>query len=76
MVNARDLWEGLIYFTLRCQINGGSKKTGDGKFLKILINGGWEFSEKFNKAGIIRNDRTHVLWRTIFGGKFCFCFGL
>ena len=78
-----DLWEGLIYFTLRCQLNGGSKSTGDGKFLKILINGGWGFSEKFNLA---KQGSHNTTGRAFCGIRFlarncslriyCFCFGL
>ena len=56
---------------------------GDGKFLKILINGGWEFYEKFTLTKQGSQDTTkRACCRVRFlAGNcslriYCFCFGL
>ena len=70
-----------LLYSLVPNKHGGRNKRGVGNsenFNKrggVRINGGWEFSEKFNKlkgnkAGITRYDRTRVLLSKSFGGKF------
>ena len=56
---------------------------GDGKFLKILINGEWEFYEKFSLTKQGSQDTTkRACCRVRFlAGNcslriYCFCFGL